>query len=61
MVKLSDHYTDLDPHGGCLYVNFSSGKTIRTLELTDSINVDLGVKGKLIGIEFVGFNKGGLS
>ena len=47
----------IDPQFGCLYLQFSSEKVVRTVEHTDFINIDLDTKGKLVGIEFVGVKR----
>lgn len=48
---------NIDPQGGCLYLQFSSENVARTLEHTDFINIDIDKKNKLVGIEFVGVKK----
>jgi uncharacterized protein YuzE len=48
---------NIDPLGGCLYLQFSNEKVARTQEHTDFINLDLDKKGELVGIEFVGVKK----
>src|SRR3989338_5109627 len=48
---------NIDPQGGCLYLQFSGEKISKTQEHTDFINIDLDKKGGLVGIEFVGVKK----
>jgi uncharacterized protein YuzE len=43
----------LDQDVNALYITVRSGRVSKTLELTDSVYVDLDAKGKPIGIEFV--------
>jgi uncharacterized protein YuzE len=43
----------LDPDVNALYIALRSGRVSKTLELTDSVSVDLDAKGKPLGIEFV--------
>ena len=60
MIKVQGHVLqqiNIDPQGGCLYLQFSNEKVSKTLEHTDSINIDLDKKGLLVGIEFVGVKR----
>ena len=60
IIQLKGHVLqqiNIDPQGGCLYLQFRNEKVAKTLEHTDFINIDLDKKGKLIGIEFVGVKK----
>jgi len=40
-----------------IYLNLSKGKIKKTVELDNSVVVDVGEKGKLIGIEILNFSK----
>lgn len=43
----------LEPELGLAYFKFNDSKIAKTVELTDSLNVDLDVEGKPVGIEFL--------
>jgi uncharacterized protein YuzE len=47
----------IDPLYGCLYLQFSEEKVAKTIEHNVWVNLDLDVKGHLVGIEFVGVKK----
>ena len=60
IIKIKDQVLQqisIDPLGGCLYLQFSDERVIKTLEHSDFINIDLDNKGKLVGIEFIGVKK----
>jgi uncharacterized protein YuzE len=43
-----------DPEAGASYATLARGKIARTVEATESINVDVDVDGKVLGIEVIG-------
>ena len=49
-IKVKGHVLQqisIDPQGGCLYLQFSGEKVVKTIEHTDFINLDLDRRGKL--------------
>jgi uncharacterized protein YuzE len=43
----------LDPDVNALYIRFSAGKVVRTLELEAFVYVDIDAQGEPVGLEFV--------
>ncbi len=49
----------IDPQFGCLYLQFSGEKVVKTIEHSPAVNIDLDKSGGLVGIEFVGVKRAG--
>lgn len=46
-------HIDIDPINKLMYVRFRDGHCHKSLEITDSVVVDVSRRGELIGIEFL--------
>ena len=46
-----------DRVGDVLYLNLNKGKIMKTVELANNLVIDMGTKGKIIGVEILNFSQ----